>query len=78
MGHLWYPESATEFAFMKETFLVETAGDVYRLGIQIINPNHGMYLMDRSFHPGITHYTVLGDHTKKMTGFNTLLIDSTK
>ena len=75
---MWYPESANEFAFIKETFPVETAGDVYHLGIQIINPNHGMYLMDRSFHPGITHYTVLGDHTAKMTGFDTLLIDSTK
>ena len=78
LGHLWYPESATEFAFMKETFPVETTGDVYHLGIQIIDSKHGMYLMDRSFHPGITHYTVLGDKTGKMTGFDELLIDSTK
>ena len=78
LGNLWYPESATEFAFMKETFPVETTGDVYHLGIQIIDSKQGLYLMDRSFHPGITHYTVLGDKTGKMTGFNELLIDSTK
>ena len=78
LGHLWYPESATEFVFVKNTFPVETSGDVYHLGFHEVYSNHGMYLIDRSYHPGITHYTVLADDTGKITGFGEHLIDSAK
>ena len=62
---------------MRETFPVETAGDVYHLGIHKIYSNHEMYLIDRSKSPGITHYTVFSNNTGAMSDFNKHLINST-
>ena len=63
---------------MRETFPVETDGDVYHLGIHKIYENHGMYLIDRSYSPGITHYTVFSNDTDAMSDFNEHLINSEK
>ena len=56
-GHLWYPQTASEFAFVKDTFPVASTGDEYNLGILMYFSDHSMMFSDYSYHPGITHYT---------------------
>ena len=56
-AYLWYPESAVEFSFIKSNFPVQTEGDFYHLGIQIVFTNQSLLLTDGSINPGITGYT---------------------
>ena len=62
-GHLWYPENSQEMAFVRQSFPVETLGDVYHLGIITMSTWQGMNFTDGTFSPGIPFYTSMNLQT---------------
>ena len=56
-GHLWYPHSTSEFAFIKSTFPVKESATLYHLGIHTLSSDGSFVLLNGEENPGIPFYT---------------------
>lgn len=52
-GHLWYPETSEEIAFVTQKF----PGDLYHVGAKNYSKEMGFYFLDGTFSPGITFFS---------------------
>lgn len=62
-GHLWYPETAAEIAFIIVSFPTDNSSDVYHLGIDEFSHESGINFTDGTFSPGLPFYT--SNYTKR-------------
>jgi hypothetical protein len=55
-GHLWYPETSAEMAFIREVFPIPS-GELYHLGVYNYSISWGIWFIDGTYSPGIPFYT---------------------